>query len=116
VADTPDEAYRNTLVEWGKATEAGVTREANRLFVLNHERFKELSATSEGREAITSLLADSDAFVRSVAATHSLLWAPERAVAVLEALQRDAQLPWQVQVSAEYTLKEWRAGRLDLER
>lgn len=116
MGDTPEgQQYRQTLVEWGEATEAGEIETANRLFTLNHSQFKNLRETPEGQAAITGLLADTNAFVRSVAATHSLLWWPHEAESTLESLTHDQHVPPEVRVTAKYTLKEWRAGRLNLD-
>jgi hypothetical protein len=62
VGDTPEgQQYRQTLVEWGEATEAAEIETANRLFTLNHSQFKNLRETPEGQAAITGLLADTNA-------------------------------------------------------
>jgi len=115
VADTPEaQAYRETLIEWGEASEAGEIQAANRLFTLNHSQFKILRKTHEGQTEITALLADTNPYVRSVAATHSLLWSPDEAEIALE-LEDDEQAPPEVRISAHYTLREWRAGRLNLD-
>jgi hypothetical protein len=64
---------------------------------------------------MTALMDDPNPYVASAAAAHSLLWEPERAAVVLEALASAEDVPGQVQITAKYTLKEWRAGRLSFD-
>lgn len=111
--------HRETLVRWGEESERleerVAVRRANKLFDRSHAQFKVLRDSQEGREGITALMNDPNPYVASTAATHSLLWVPEAAAAALEALEASADTPWQVRFSARYTLKEWRAGRLNLD-
>jgi hypothetical protein len=109
-------AHRETLVRWGEESERlgerGAVRRANKLFDQSHRQFKVLRESEEGREGITALMGDPNPYVRSTAGAHSLLWAVERATKVLEALEEEEDVPWQVRISARYTLKEWHAGNL----
>ena len=107
--------YRETLVRWGEASEADAITAANSLFDESHRLFKLLRDHAAGRGGITELMDDSNPWVRSAAAAHSLLWAPERALAMLEMLERDTSAPPEVRISAEYTAIEWRAGRLSFD-
>jgi hypothetical protein len=111
--------YREALVRWGEESERLVVRararRANKLFDRSHAQFKILRGSQEGRDGITALMNDSNPYVASTAAAHSLLWAPELAAAALETLEASETTPWQVQITAKYTLKEWRAGKLNLD-
>jgi hypothetical protein len=111
--------YRATLARWGEESERlgqrGAVGRANKLFEQTHTQFKVLRESEKGRAGITALMHDPNPYVASSAAAHSLLWEPEAATAVLEALERSGDVPGQVQISAKYTLKEWRAGRLSLD-
>jgi hypothetical protein len=111
--------HRESLVRWGeeseRLTERGAVGRANKLFDRTHAQFKVLRESEDGRVGITALMNDPNPYVASAAAAHSLLWEPEAAVAVLEALEESKDVPGQVQISAKYTLKEWRAGRLSFD-
>ena len=110
--------YRDSLVRWGEESEIGIGRavkRANKLFEQNHEYFKALRESPEGRKGITALTDDENPYVRATAAGHSLLWAPEIAIRVLEEMEGDERTPWRMQISAEYTLKEWRSGDLSFD-
>jgi hypothetical protein len=102
--------YRQSAEDWDAAS--GDVRRANRLFVANHQVYKRLRGSSEGRGGIAALLADSCPGVRLLAATHSLEWNEAGAVAVLEELERAGGLHV---LEAKYTLREYRSGRLNLE-
>jgi hypothetical protein len=66
----------------------------------------------DGRAAISSLLDDSITAVRLAAATHSLGWEGDRAVAVLEDIEQESNLH---AVTAKWTLRSYRSGKLDLD-
>jgi hypothetical protein len=51
-------------------------------------------------------------WVRLAAATHSLAWAPDSATAALETIEHSDGL---IAVSAKWTLRSYRAGRLELD-
>jgi Domain of unknown function (DUF2019) len=111
--------HRETLVRWGEESEQlderSAVRRANKLFKESHVQFKVLRESEEGRAGIAALMRDPNPYVASTAAAHSLLWTPDAATAVLEAMEKSEDVPWQVQISAKYTLKEWRAGRLSFD-
>jgi hypothetical protein len=50
--------------------------------------------------------------VRLAAATHSLGWQPEQAVGVLEEIEQESNLH---AVTAKWTLRSYRNGKLDLD-
>lgn len=85
---------------------------ANRVFDENHRLYKLLRTTAEGRAAIGAQVSHANVGVRLLAATHSLAWAPETAVAVLEAIEAGPGLYGN---TAKYTLRSYRAGSLDLD-
>jgi hypothetical protein len=111
--------HRETLVRWGEESERlgepGAVRRANKLFDRTHAQFKVLRESQDGRAGITALMTDPNPYVASTAAAHSLLWEPEAAIAVLESLGESEHVPGQVQISARYTLKEWRKGHLSFD-
>jgi hypothetical protein len=104
--------HRETLVRWGEESERLDERRAvgraNKLFEEAHAQFKLLRESEEGRAGIAALMHDPNPYVASTAAGHCLLWEPDDATAVLEAIEESEDVPWQVQISAKYTLKEWR--------
>jgi hypothetical protein len=102
--------YRDAVLAWDAA--ASEPRRANKLFDRRHELSKEMRQTEDGRAAIEGLLDDPVVAVRLCAATDTLMWSPERAEPVLEALQDDLSLH---AVTAKWTLRSYRAGRLDLD-
>lgn len=94
-----------------RATEDGDHRSANR----EHDRLAAVYREIRGRgtvaqEALLPLLTHSDASVRVWAAAHSLEFRPGVAEATLIELAESAG--GLARVSAESTLREWRAGRL----
>jgi Domain of unknown function (DUF2019) len=102
--------YRALVVEWDEARDT--PKGANPLFDALHLLYKELRESEEGRQAITGLLDDPIAAVQLSAASHSLALQPERAVAVLEELEQGASLH---AVTAKWTLRSYRNGKLDLD-
>jgi hypothetical protein len=82
------------------------------LFDQLYAYYRELRESGMGRSAISSLLEDPEPAVRLISATHSLPWDSERATAVLEELE---QQPGLHAVSAKWTLREYRRGRLNLD-
>jgi hypothetical protein len=85
---------------------------ANRLFDENHQLYKSLRSSEEGRRGIEELLDDDSTGVRCLAAADTLTWAPELALPVLESIERG---PGLAAVTAKYTLREFWAGRLNLD-
>lgn len=102
--------YRALVVEWDEARD--IPKEANRLFDALHLLYKELRTTEEGRLAITGLLDDPITALQLFAASHSLALLPERAVAVPEDLEQGGSLH---AVTAKWTLRSFRNGKLDLD-
>lgn len=102
--------YRALVVEWDEARDT--PKEANRLFDALHVLYKEMRDSEEGRLAITGLLDDPLTAVQLSAASHSLALRPERAVAVLEELEQGGSLH---AVTAKWTLRSYRNGKLDLD-
>ena len=104
------ERYRLLAEEWAELQ--GDAKRANRLFDQHHEVAKRLRGAEEGRSGIQALLAHSQDGVRLLAATDTLAWAPDAAVPVLEQLESGPGLH---AISAKYTLKSYRDGKLDLD-
>ena len=104
------ERYRSLVIQWDESKDAPT--EANRIFDALHAFYKEVRATAAGREAISSLLDDPLTAVRLSAATHSLAWDSVRAEQVLEEIEQEANLH---AVTAKWTLRSHRAGKLDLD-
>lgn len=90
----------------------GDARRANKLFDEHHAVAKQLRASDPGRQAIAALLRHEDTGVRLLAATDTLAWNPDAAVAVLESIDTEPGLH---AVTAKYTLKSYRDGTLDLD-
>lgn len=102
--------YRSLLVEWSLSRNS--PKRANLLFRKNHELYKKLRVTEEGRNAIIRLLDDEELAVRLSAAIDSLEWVPERAVPILEEIE---QLPNLYAIDAKYSLIAFRNGTLNLD-
>lgn len=100
--------YRDVAVRWDAAQ--GNAKTANRLFDELHGLFKQLRATDEGRVGISLLMQDANVGVRLSAASHSLGWNSESASKVLEEI---AGGPGLHAVTAKYTLKAFREGKLN---
>ena len=96
----------------GLADARGDAPRYNRLVDEAQRCHLELRATPEGRAAIEALLDDPDPEVRGWAAAHVLMWNPRPAKKVLKRLKDDSTADWSVQVSADMTLREYKAGRL----
>jgi len=104
------EQYRSTAIAWDMMQ--GDAKKANPLFDRLHVIFKQLRNEQAGRDGISALMSDPTTGVRLMAASHSLAWAPDRAKAVLEAIQKEPGLH---AVTAKYTLKSFREGRLNMD-
>lgn len=102
--------YRALAVDWD--AERDNSEEANRIFKDHHALYKRLRVTSAGRQAITDLLDDPVTPVRLLAATHSLQWEPERAQLVLQEIEQESS-PYAI--DAKWTLRSYRAGKLNLD-
>jgi hypothetical protein len=101
--------YREMAMEWDEARDN--PQEANRIFDALHALYKNLRTTAQGRGAITSLLDDPITAVRLAAATHSLAWQPARAEQILEEIEQEGSLH---AVTAKWTLRSYRSGKLNL--
>jgi hypothetical protein len=109
VTDLRD-AYRQLAVEWSEARDD--PKLANRLFRAHHSLYKEMRESPAGQLAILGLLHDIDDAVSLLAATHSLAWNRKAAVDVLRDLEQRGNL---YAMDAEYTLKSYLEGKLDLD-
>jgi hypothetical protein len=101
--------YVDSLVRRDEALHAHKVAAANRLSDRAHTVALRLRTTNDGRSAMESLLTHENRAIRMSAAAESLGWGPEKAIPVLEALvvPRGTQ-----SLDAEYTLREYRAGKL----
>lgn len=104
------EQYRSAVLAWDAAQ--AKASEANRLFDGLHELSKQMRQSEAGRAAVLALLHDPVVAVRLCAATDALMWSPERAESVLEALEDEPTLH---AVTAKWTLRSYRAGTLNLD-
>jgi len=100
--------YVLTLIERDVAFEAGKVARSNQLFRRNHALYKELRLSEAGRAGIWELRHHANRSVRVSAAVDSLPWQREHAVRVLEDLAPQS-------MTAEICLKQWRAGKLNLD-
>jgi hypothetical protein len=87
-------------------------RKANRLFSQLTLIEKELRLSPEGRSGLEGLLSHGSQGVRLLASSACLYWNPEIGVAALEQLATEPGLH---ALSAEYTLKAFREGTLNLQ-
>lgn len=112
--------YRETAVQWDglQNLEAmkrkGNAKRANTVFRANHALYKRLRMNEAGRMGIAQLMSDPLIGVRLLAATDSLAWMPEGAIAVLEDIHRNQDSGLHA-VTAKYTLLAHRGGTLDLD-
>jgi len=115
IARTPTshlvETYAIAAAVHGEATESGNYRVANRNATIIEAIYRELRARGEtALRELLPLLRDARPGVRGFAGAHCLLFAPDQASVVLEAL---ASTPRSlVGLSAEMTLLEWKKGAL----
>jgi hypothetical protein len=104
-------SYREAALNHAAASMSGRHRVANRAFdSLSLLRAEIVSRGARGIDALRGLLADAEDGVRLWAATHCLAFAAAEAQAALEEVAAHAK--GSVGLSAEMTLSEWRAGRL----
>lgn len=102
--------YRASAKRHGEATENGDHKEANIAAVQIASAYRELR--QHGRKAqreILRLMSDPDPGVRLWSASHALEFSQPEAQVELTKLAKQKSL---LGLSAEMTLKEWRAGRL----
>jgi hypothetical protein len=104
------EAYRNAAKLHGEATDTGDHRAANKSAELIAAIYAELRrrGTAAQRELLP-LLTDPVAGVQLWSASHALEFSPDDGESVLK--QLSSRGPF-LGLTAEMTLKEWRAGRL----
>jgi hypothetical protein len=105
------DAYRSTAAAWDVMQ--GDSSKANPLFDQLHQIYKQLRTEEQGRQGIALLMDDPVPGVRLMAAGHSLAWDQDRAIAVLETIEREG--PGLYTVTAKYTLKSFREGKLNLD-
>ncbi|MBO3100624.1 DUF2019 domain-containing protein [Cellulomonas fengjieae] len=106
------EQYRAVLLKMHaeQLEQGGKPRAWNRLVNRMQATQLKLRATQEGRDAITSLIGDENATVRSWSAVNALSWAETRARTELE---READSGGITGFEASITLREFDAGRLN---
>lgn len=105
------EVYRQAAIENDAAVAKGRHRVANRQFELLVSLAREFRARGrQGQQVFEELLGDPENAVRAWAASHALPFATKAAEAVLA--QIAAGPPSPIRLSAEMTLREWKAGRL----
>jgi hypothetical protein len=100
------EDYRASAERW--ASLHGRTAAANAESDRGCAIYRSLIPYDAARDAIAALMSRLDPWFRLPCCNPSLPWTPYEATKVLEALDRERGL---VRISAEYTLREPRAGR-----
>jgi hypothetical protein len=101
--------YRSTAIAWDVMQND--SKKANPLLKRLQLIFKKLRIEPAERAAISRLMVDATVGVGVlVAASHSLGWESERAIAVLEGIKRGG--PGLHRTTARYTLKSFREGTL----
>ena len=104
--------YRELASTWGRAQDKPAL--ANDLFDRLHAIAKVLRDSPRGREGLEMLCEDADIAVRLVAASETLSWDSAGGLRTLSAMELDADAGLHA-VSAEYTLRAYSAGTLDLD-
>jgi hypothetical protein len=102
--------YERLAIEWDDAQ--GNSKKANPIFVELHSLAKVLRQSEVGRNGLEALLEHSNRSVRINAASQCLAWKSEKAIGVLEGLVSPRG---RHSLSAQMTLMEFRAGRLNLD-
>lgn len=107
------ERYREAVIRYGHAIDAGKSKAANKAFdeairLSHHFR----RGGPEMQRALMALFEDKNVWIRYESATHSLEFAPAEAVPVLREIA--AGPPGPVRLLAETTLEQWEAGTLQL--
>jgi hypothetical protein len=85
---------------------------ANQLFVEAHRVAKILRSTEDGRAHLLRLMASDNRAVRMTAASECLAFGSRDAELVLEELSREGGV---LSFTAQMTLQEYKAGRLNME-
>lgn len=103
--------YAAAAADHGRATENGDHKRANKAYKVIESVFRELRRRGpEALRQLGSLLDSPDAGVQCWAGAHALEFAPEDAERALSAVASgNSRL---IGLSAEMTLKQWRAGKL----
>lgn len=100
-------SYEKLSLEWDAAQSDA--KKANKLFDAIHLIALRLRETEAGRQGLESLLQHENRGVRMKVAGEALAWGSEPAIATLEELSSPRG---RHTLSAETTLREYRAGRL----
>jgi hypothetical protein len=104
------EAYRAAAARHGDATESSDHRTANAAGEQIGKTYSEIRRRGiEAQRLLLPLLSDGSPGVRMWAAAHALEFSPNQGEPVLEQLVGVGRF---LGLSAEMTLREWRAGRL----
>lgn len=98
--------YEELAVVWDSETNAG---KANRIFDRIHSIALQLRSVEEGRQGLENLLGHPNRGVRLKAAADCLAWNSKAAVTALEDLVAPRGTH---SLTAETTLREYRAGRM----
>jgi len=101
------EKYRDAARRHGSGKTVRTVNKAADEIATIHRELRERGSAALAR--LLPLLKDDDSSVRTWAAAHALTFAPTEAATVLKDL---ATAPGLIGISAEMTLREWRAGRL----
>lgn len=104
------QSYRDAAARHGEALTVGNHKVANKaadVIAAIYSELRRRGATAQNH--LIQLLDDPTPRVRGWAAAHALEFAPDKGEAVLQELALHSGF---LGVSAETTLKEWRAGRL----
>lgn len=112
MSDIAEELLRRYValtIEWADLPSAKF-RKANKIFKAAHVIAKQLRETQDGRAGLLSLLSHANLSVRLGAATESLPFDPDAALAVIDHLAgSDTAQAFEASMVAQ----EWRAGRLN---
>ena len=107
--------YHRSLIEWGeecdRASEGDPSRGLHE-FGMAEAYFELLRDDPDGRDGIDALREDANPYVRAMAAVHSLLWASDQGVPVIEAIERTTDAPERLKRTARAFLDAWRGGAL----
>ena len=105
------DTFVNACIAKGEDEESGNTKDDRKHYKILHSSYLQLK--DAGRlEELLELLTHENPYVRLWAASYTLQIAPVRAESTLEELSGTRGVP--AGFSASITLKEWRAGRLQL--
>jgi hypothetical protein len=101
--------FRQAAIEAGDLSDS---KAQNRAAQRMQECYKALRTSEKGKLGIIGLMSDPDPGVRLSAAARCLLWVPDQARAVLEALYSE---PFPVSFEAEMALKQFEKGNLSFD-